>query len=366
MASISRPAEGADDDPAPPGLDLEALRRWLRVQGLHDGPLTAELIPGGRSNLTYAVDAGEHTWVLRRPPMGHVLATAHDMGREYQVISALHGSAVPVPQPVALCADPQVLGAPFYLMQRVPGLVLRSRADISRLTSQERHAVGLRMMDTLADLHAVDPVAVGLGDFGHPEGFLGRQVRRWGQQLDRSRSRPLPGIDVLRVRLAASVPPAASQQRRSGIVHGDYRLDNLILDEDTLHVAAVLDWEMSTLGDTLADLGLLLAYGDGLGAARNPVAEAAGPSAGFPTSVELVERYAARAGLREEDLAELRWAKALGFFKIAVILEGIHYRWSKGQTVGPGFDRIGEMVPALVEAGLAAVRASPPPTRTRG
>jgi aminoglycoside phosphotransferase (APT) family kinase protein len=345
--------EASPRDGELPGLDLAALRAWLADQGLHDGPVTAELFAGGRSNLTYAVDAGPHTWVLRRPPLGHVLATAHDMAREHRVQTALHGTQVPVPRTVALCTDSSVLGAPFYLMERVEGVVLRSRADTARLTAAERHEVAMRMMDTLADLHAVDPAAVGLEAFGRPEGFLGRQVRRWGQQLDRSRSRPLPGIDVLRVRLAGGVSAASASPRRPGVLHGDYRLDNLVLDAENLQVRAVLDWEMSTLGDPLADVGLLIAYGEGLGATRNPVAEAVGPAAGFPASEQLVARYAERSGLGEADLAALSWCTALGFFKIAVILEGIHYRFTKGQTVGAGFERIGEMVPPLVQAGLA-------------
>jgi aminoglycoside phosphotransferase (APT) family kinase protein len=355
VAPDPAPVDATGDPAALPGLDLAALRRWLSTQGLPADDVRVELIPGGRSNLTYAVDAGDARWVLRRPPLGHVLATAHDMAREHRVISALEGTAVPVPRTVALCSDTRVLGAPFYLMERVPGVVLRSRADAGRLTPAERQDVAMRLVDTLADLHAVDPADVGLADFGRPEGFLGRQVRRWGQQLDRSRSRPLPGIDVLRVRLAGTAPAPSTSPRRSGVVHGDYRLDNLVLDTESLRVAAVLDWEMSTLGDPLADVGLLLAYSEGLGAARNPVAEGFGPAAGFPATRALVARYAERAGLDDADLTALTWTTALGYFKIAVILEGIHYRWSKGQTVGAGFERIGDMVPPLVEAGLAAL-----------
>ena len=344
-----------DDDADLPGLDLAALRTWLSAQGLHDGDVAAELIAGGRSNLTYAVDAGPHAWVLRRPPLGHVLATAHDMGREVTVLSALDGTAVPVPRVVASCSDASVIGAPFYVMERVEGLILRTRPDVSRCSGGERQVVADAMMDTLALLHDVDPASVGLEGFGHPEGFLGRQVRRWGQQMDRSRSRHVAGIDTLRVRLAASVPADPASRSRSGIVHGDYRLDNLVLDPDTLDVAAVLDWEMSTLGDPLADLGLLLAYWEGLGSIPNPIADGAGPRAGFPAGEGLVARYAAARGLDDADLAALPWCTAFGYFKIAVILEGIHYRFTKGQTTGAGFDRIGELVPPLVDGGLAAL-----------
>jgi aminoglycoside phosphotransferase (APT) family kinase protein len=336
-----------------PGLDLAALTQWLddKLPGLRVGQLRAELVTGGRSNLTYRVDDRASSWVLRRPPLGHVLATAHDMTREYRVLRALTGTDVPVPAPVALCADASPLGAPFYLMERVDGVVLRSAADLDPVPRPDRHALGLRMIDVLADLHAVDPAAVGLGDFGRPDGFLARQVRRWGAQLDASRSRELPGVDELREGLAASVPGS----RRSSVVHGDYRLDNLVVTPGDWQVAAVLDWEMSTLGDPLADLGLLLAYTEGLADPANPVAQPVDESSGFPPPGEYVRRYAERGGLDDDDLAGLPWCTALGFFKIAVILEGIHYRYVQGQTVGAGFDRIGSLVPGLVERGRAAL-----------
>jgi aminoglycoside phosphotransferase (APT) family kinase protein len=278
------------------------------------------------------------------------------MGREVTVLRALERTSVPVPRVIAACPDAGVIGAPFYVMQYVDGLILRSRPDVGRCGGTgERRGVADAMMDTLARLHEVDPSAVGLEGFGHPLGFLGRQVRRWGQQLDRSRSRHVPGLDTLRVRLAGSVPADAASQARAGIVHGDYRLDNLVLDPATLDVAAVLDWEMSTLGDPLADLGLLLAYWDGLGSIPNPIADGVGPRSGFPLGQELVDRYARTRGLGEADLRALPWCTAFGYFKVAVILEGIHYRFTKGKTTGAGFDRIGELVPLLVDGGLEAL-----------
>jgi aminoglycoside phosphotransferase (APT) family kinase protein len=338
-----------------PGLDLAALTRWLdhELPGTRVGELRAELVTGGRSNLTYRVDDDVSSWVLRRPPLGHVLATAHDMSREHRVLSALTNTVVPVPTPIALCANPDEspLGAPFYLMERVEGVVLRSAADLEQVPRPDRHPLGLRMIDVLADLHAVDPADVGLSDFGRPDGFLARQVRRWGDQLDASRSRDLPGIDELREGLAASVPGS----RRSSVVHGDYRLDNLLVTPGDWQVAAVLDWEMSTLGDPLADLGLLLAYTEGLRDASNPVAQPVDESAGFPAAADYVRRYAERGALDDDDLAGLPWCTALGFFKIAVILEGIHLRYVHGQTVGAGFERIGSLVPGLVERGRAAL-----------
>jgi aminoglycoside phosphotransferase (APT) family kinase protein len=331
----------------PPGLDLDRLRAHLATErpGLADGALSAELIVGGRSNLTYLVTDGRHEWVLRRPPLGHVLATAHDVGREYRVITALADTGVPVPATVLLCADADVLGAPFYLMERVHGTVYRSGEQTARLSESDRWRLSHALVDTLADLHQVDPAAVDLADFGRPDGFLARQVRRWSAQLSASRSRPLPGIEELAGALAAGVPRSGTP----AIVHGDYRLDNLLVRDTS--IAAVLDWEMSTLGDPRTDLGLLLVYWDRL-ADDNPVVSGVGAGHGFPAGSTLVEWYAARTGA---DLSALAWYEAMASFKLAVILEGIHYRYTLGKTVGDGFDQIGAMVPPLVERGLDAL-----------
>ncbi len=345
-----------DEPAALPGLDLPAVTRWLTGRGLADGPLTATLVAGGRSNLTYVLSSSAGPVVLRRPPLGHVLATAHDMAREHRVLSALHGTAVPVPRPLALCPDADVTGAPFYVMEFADGLVVRTRGDAAGLPDDGRLAVVDAMMGTLADLHAVAPDAVGLGDFGRPAGFMERQVRRWGAQLDASRSRDLPGVDDLRSGLGASVPGSDA----AAVVHGDYRLDNLVVGPpgapDAYAVRAVLDWEMATLGDPLADLGLLLAYWEGLGRLPGSAVAALGPAAGLPAGPVLVDRYAARSG---RDVAALPWYVAFGYFKIAVILEGIHYRYVQGQTVGAGFDRIGEVVPPLVALGRSALATLP-------
>ncbi|MEO3780874.1 phosphotransferase family protein [Micromonospora sp. B11E3] len=347
---------GSADEPTPRGLNLDRLTAYLagHLPELAAAPLRARLIAGGKSNLTYLLRCGEREVVLRRPPLGHVLATAHDMAREHRVVSALAPTAVPVPAALLYCPDPDVIGAPFYLMERVTGEVFRSRSQTDQLTVGQRRELALAMMDTLAALHAVDPASVGLAVFGRPDGFLGRQVRRWAAQLDQSRSRPVPGVDELRDALAASVPEGANAGR---IVHGDYRLDNLLATVDPVSVRAVLDWEMATLGDPLADLGLLLTYWDVLGdsdaAAGNPVADGLGSRAGFPTGSELIARYAGRADV---DVGPLHWHVALGCFKLAVICEGIHYRHTLGQTLGGEFDRIGDLVAPLVAHGLGAVR----------
>ncbi|MFC5911012.1 phosphotransferase family protein [Streptacidiphilus monticola] len=328
---------------SPPGLDLDRLRARL-----DSPPLAAELIAGGKSNLTYRLTDGERRWVLRRPPLGHVLATAHDMAREYRVLAALAPTGVPVPRVELLCEDPDVLGAPFYLMEEVPGTVYRTAADAAALSPERARALSFALVDVLAELHGVEPAAVGLADFGRPEGYLERQVSRWHRQFEASRSREIPGIEELQRRLAAAVPAP----QRATVVHGDYRLDNTIAAADD-SIAAVLDWEMATLGDPLADVGLMQVYWEMADRMPgNAVTAAVRPEAGFPGMAELVERYAARTGL---DLAPLPWYTAFAQYKLAVIAEGIHYRYTQGKTVGEGFSGIGAVVPPLVAAALDAL-----------
>jgi aminoglycoside phosphotransferase (APT) family kinase protein len=334
-----------------PGLDLDRLTAYLAsaVPGLVTGPLSAELVLGGRSNLTYYVTDGATRWVLRRPPLGHVLRTAHDMGREFRVLSALAKTTVPAPATIHLCADAEPLGAPFYLMEFVPGVVIRSKAQCEEhLGAEGTTAVVERLVDVLAELHAVDPGSIGLGDFGRPEGYLTRQVERWRKQLESSRSREVAGIDELHDRLAGSVPVSA----RSALLHGDYRLDNAVVDPVARDIAGVLDWEMATLGDPLADVGLLVVYTRSRSEADELITGDVMRAPGFPSSDVLVARYAERTGA---DLSALDWYVGLACFKLAVVLEGIHYRFTQGKTVGAGFDRIGERVPGLVSEGLAAL-----------
>lgn len=333
----------------PPGLDLDRLRTLLDRErpGLVHGPLTGRLIEGGRSNLTYAVADGQSKWVVRRPPLGHVLATAHDMRREHRVISALHPTDVPVPAPVLLCEDEEVLGAPFYVMEFVTGTPYRTADQLAPLGPERTRDAVLSLVDTLVDLHAVDPAEVGLADFGRPEGFLDRQLRRWGKQLDASRSRDLAGVDELHAALGRSLPDSPAP----AVVHGDYRLDNVLIGENDT-IRAILDWEMSTLGDPLTDLGLLVMYSVPLEVPNSPVSTTAS-AAGHPSPAELVERYAARSG---RDVSAVAWYTAFAWFKLAVILEGIHYRYTLGQTVGGGFDRIGELVPVFIDHGLTTLQ----------
>ncbi|MGK4580008.1 phosphotransferase family protein [Kitasatospora sp. HPMI-4] len=339
----------SDTPETPPGLDLARLREHLDTElpGTVRGPLRARLFEGGRSNLTYLLEDGSTRWVLRRPPLGHVLATAHDMAREHRVLSALHPTRVPVPRPLLLVQDESVIGAPFYLMRYVPGTPHRDAAALTALGPQRVHALGLHLVDTLVDLHAVDPTAVGLADFGRPAGFLERQLRRWGKQLDASRSREVAGVDELHEQLAKTLPASPEP----ALVHGDYRLDNVLVGPDD-RITAVLDWEMSTVGDPLTDLGLLVMYTE-LARRYDGILPGAALAEGFPGTTRLVDRYATGSG---RDVSALGWYVGFASFKLAVVLEGIHYRYTRGGTVGAGFDRVGELVPLFVRFGLTSLK----------
>ncbi len=339
---------------SPPGLDLEALAAYLapRVGGLA-GALRGEVIPGGRSNLTYIVDDGERRFVVRRPPLAHVLPTAHDMAREYRVLAALQGTGIPVPQVIALCEDESVIGARFYVMEWIDGHVVRDALPAEFPdTPETRRAMSTALVDTLLQLHAIDPDAVGLSDFGHPDGFLARQVRRWWQQWEASKTRELPSIETLRRRLDETVPVPSAP----GIVHGDYRLDNVMYaPADPSRIVAVIDWEMCTIGDPLCDVGLLCVYwadDEFEAAARTLHGRAITVENGFAKRADLLRDYAAGT---QRDLASLDWYIALGAYKLAIIAEGITARYLMGMTVGEGFETMGEMVPAIVESGLVAL-----------
>ncbi|MGC9670786.1 phosphotransferase family protein [Planosporangium sp. 12N6] len=325
------------DQTSPPGLDLDRAAPYLAQAGL-TGPLTAAVISGGRSNLTYRVSGATGQVVVRRPPLGHVLPSAHDMAREYRVISALSGIGFPVPRPLLLCPDAQPIGAPFYVMEYVDGVVMRGRTPV---TPDQARDCGYRLVDLLVRLHGVDHEAVGLSDFGRPEGYLQRQVRRWHQQWERSKTRELPLLEEVTERLAKDIP----ESPRAGIVHGDYRLDNVMFSRSLDTILAVMDWEMATVGDPLADVGLLVVYTD-LAHLKliPPVPD------GFPTGAQLAARYAAATGI---DVARLNWYVAFGNYKLAVISEGIHARYLQGKTVGAGFETFGPAVPALIERAAA-------------
>ena len=332
-----------------PGVDLDALTGWLDAErpGLRSGPLSGEVIAGGKSNLTYRITDGTATWALRRPPLAHVLPTAHDMVREFRVTSALAGTPVPVAEPIALCADPAVLGAQFYLMSFVDGVVLDRPAAVTVLTPQTARASCEQLVDTLVDLHAVDPGAVGLADFGKPEGFLQRQVSRWHQQWVASQTEPRPLLEPVVSRLVDTAP----EQSRPGIVHGDYRLTNVMFTPDLAAIAAVVDWEMATLGDPLTDVGLLVVY-QTLAADNDMIMPRMSPADGFLTADEMVARYGSAS---DRDVSALDWYVGFGYFKLAVVAEGIHARFLQGKTVGAGFAHFGAAVPVLLDLALGAL-----------
>jgi aminoglycoside phosphotransferase (APT) family kinase protein len=332
-----------------PGIgDPARLARWIAGHGGgHRGDLLAiRPIAGGRSNLTYRLDLAGGPVVLRRPPLGRVLPTAHDMGREHRVLSALTGTAVPVPAPLGLCADAGVIGAPFLLMQYVDGAALRTRRDGAQLTAGQAGQLSGDLAAMLARIHAVDPAAVGLAGFGRPDGYLGRQLSRWQRQWELSATRDLPGYDALVRRLATGLPPSAE----GALVHGDFRLDNtLVTLGPRPAIAAVVDWELSTLGDPLADLGLTMAYWADRGDAawlRVNFGAAVTALPGFFSTAQFAARYAELTG---RDISGIGYYVAFGCFKLAVVLEGIHARYLRRQTVGDGFEREGPAVPVLID-----------------
>jgi aminoglycoside phosphotransferase (APT) family kinase protein len=355
---VTRPTQ-VEADPA--GLRLDSLRTYLAGRGAGidpDLPIRATLFAGGRSNLTYRLDQGESAWVLRRPPLGHVLPTAHDMARESRVLGGLARAGVPVPKPLLFCDDADVIGAPFLLMQYVAGTVIATEDDAARLTDAQAAAASEAAVDALVSLHQVDPAEAGLADLGRADGYLERQVRRWATQWDITRTRPVDGIDELvewlTVRtgqLPAGLPTA--------LIHGDYRLDNLILSPVTLRVRAILDFEMSTLGDPVADLALALVYwSQASDVRRRQVAVAAGVTdgPGFWNRAQVLEAYASRTGL---GLDHLDICLALACFKLAVVLESIHARTLGGQQLGVAAGDGGglaDAAPLLVAMGLDVTR----------
>ena len=317
------------DNSVPSGIDAAAVTDWFRshVPALSE-PLRFELIAGGHSNLTFRVaDADDRRWVLRRPPLGQVLATAHDMGREHRIISALGPTAVPVPPTVGLCSDDSVNGAPFYVMDFVDGRVVRSPSDAAALSDEERRCAGESIVDVLACIHTVDVDEVGLGDLGRRDGYIARQLKRWYSQFQASDAQVDGGLGLgvvheVHDRLAAAIPP----QQGAAIVHGDYRLDNCMLGDDG-RVVSVLDWEICTLGDPLADVGLLWVYWSDPG--DDAVLPQASPTAldGFPRKAELVQRYGAAS---ERDLSDLDFYVAFGCWKLTCIIAGVYARYAGG------------------------------------
>ena len=332
------------------GIDHDRVSDWLtdHVDG-STPPFTFRLITGGRSNLTFAVgDAVGHRYVLRRPPTGNVLATAHDMAREHRIITAVGRTDVPVPPTLALCTDESVNGAPFYVMAYVDGVVLDSAEKADLLPIERRESAAHHLVDVLADLHAVDIDGVGLGDLARRDGYVERQLKRWTTQWEQSKTRDLPVVEEVAERLARSIP----EQQGVAIAHGDYRFGNCLVDVERGRVAAVLDWELCTLGDPLADLGYLGVYWvkpDGDARHNDPTS-----APGFPSYQSVVERYAARTG---RDVSGIDYYVAFSHWRLAVISEGVYARYLHG-AMGDQHD------PAALEHFSAATEGLAEAART--
>jgi aminoglycoside phosphotransferase (APT) family kinase protein len=339
---------GADE-----AIDQPKLEEWFarEVDGA-EPPLSFDRISGGRSNLTYGVrDSGGRRWALRRPPLGRRLASAHDMAREHRILAALAPTDVPVPPVVALCEDESVNGAPFYVMEFVDGPILRTRQEAEAAFEEpEREAIGERVVDTLVAIHAVEPERVGLGELGKKEDYVARQLHRWQGQWEKSKTREVPLVDDVHDRLARRIP----EQGPATIVHGDYRLDNMILSPAG-EIAAVVDWELCTLGDPLADVGMLLMYWSEPGDELMPLFDPPTTAAGFPKRDVVRSRYAELSG---RDLAEIDFYVALACWKLAIILEGVFSRYAAGQygKDAEAYEQFGEVVERLAEGADEAER----------
>jgi aminoglycoside phosphotransferase (APT) family kinase protein len=334
------------------GIAVPAVSRWLEENiSSAKGPFDFSIIAGGRSNLTYRVtDAYGVQFVLRRPPLGHVLATAHDMGREHRIISAVGKTSVPVPKTLGMCTDESVNGAPFYVMSFVDGVVLDSPEAGAEFPMELRKTAAFSMVDVLVELHSVEPSEIGLGDLGKREGYIERQLRRWSTQWQNSKTRELPIMEEVHARLTTLMP----QQLHTGIVHGDYRLGNSLVSRTTGKMQAVLDWELCTLGDVLADVGYLLVYW------ADPIAGTArhnDPSSapGFPTRAELLAHYAKASG---RDLSGVAYYDAFSCWRLACISEGVLARYKAG-VMGDDADTsvFDEGVHSLANRAFAALEA---------
>lgn len=336
------------------GLDLAALDGYLLSLGVaRDGELRGEFISGGRSNLTFRIYDDATSWLVRRPPLHGLTPSAHDMGREYKVVAALQDTPVPVARTIALCEDDSVLGAPFQIVEFVAGQVVRRRAQLEALGRRAIDGCVDALIRVLVDLHSIDPASVGLGDFGKPDGYLERQVRRWGSQWELVRL-PDDRRDGDVARLHSALQQAIPRQSRTSIVHGDYRIDNTILDAaDPTKVRAVVDWELSTLGDPISDAALMCVYRD---PALDLIIEtqAAWTSPLLPSADELADRYSLVSG---HSLGSWEFYMALAYFKLAIIAAGIDFRrrMSEQADGNAGSDDAPEVVAPLISRGLGEI-----------
>ena len=351
------PPDSSGPDGAVPGIHRERVTEWM-VRNIESAvqPFRFAPIPGGNSNLTYRVRGADGAeYALRRPPLGNVLATAHDVAREFRIISALGGTGVPVPPALGLCSDPAVNDAPFYVMEFVAGAVPHDRTAGSSMTPADRRSLGEDAVTVLAGLHSLDPDDIGLGDLGRREGYVQRQLRRWSRQWESSKQRDLPVMDRVRTLLEDRIPT----QQRTGVVHGDYRFGNLIVANG--RIGAVVDWELCTLGDPLTDLGYL----------ANDWIDPGGPElwrssvvqdGGFPSMEEMVARYAALTG---SDVSELPYYRAMQAWRLAAILEGVYARYRHGvmpNISGVDLPSLAGSVERLAGFALAALEGGAHPS----
>jgi aminoglycoside phosphotransferase (APT) family kinase protein len=350
----------------PEGIHRANVTRWLSSQVPElDPPLTFSLIAGGRSNLTYRVqDAAGRAWALRRPPLHHVLPTAHDMSREYRLMHSLGPAGIPVPVTIGLCTDEAVNERPFYVMEFVDGHILRTASQAEEAFDQStRRAVGDRMSETLAALHDIEPDAVGLGDLGRREGYIERQLKRWRGQYDQMQVEGVESDhDGLVTRVSDELARRIPAQQRTSVVHGDYRMDNVVLRDDG-SVRAILDWEICTLGDPLADVGLLMVYWAERDDAMAVLGGSPTTASGFSTRAEVLDHYSSVSTL---DLSDVDYYVAFGYWKLACILQGVFARYVAGAGGGDtgsfeGFpiqiSRLFEMAAHSLEGGPVAVKS---------
>ncbi len=317
-------------------------QRWLN--------LDAQLIAGGKSNLTFEISSGAGIVILRRPPNGKLLPSAHDMPREARIQRALASTSIPVAKVLYLDASDGILGFPFYIMERVDGYVIREELPYGYAElPDEKLALANTLIDVLAEIHSVDPTSIGLRDFGKADGYLERQINRWGVQWGKSKTKEVVAIDELSVQLKRLMPKSS----RSSIVHGDYRLDNCVMSiENTSRMNAVLDWELSSLGDPMIDLALTLFYWREPGDHRLTLIPSPTASPGFPSRTHLANRYASASGLRLEDL----WFyEAFARFKFAVITQGVLARVANNAMAGQEFGNLDDEVRVIAEEGLEKI-----------
>jgi aminoglycoside phosphotransferase (APT) family kinase protein len=352
-------------------VDSRALAGYLRANLATDAgaidivgldlaaPMEVSQFPGGHSNLTYLVRFGLAELVLRRPPLGPVPPKAHDMAREYAWLAAVHPVFPLAPEPYLLCNDPSVIGTTFYVMERRRGLVVRNEEPPALAGNPAaRRRTGEAIVDALAELHTIDPRSGAVATLGKPAGFVGRQVAGWTQRWDRSKTSDVPEMDAIAAWLAARIPPDPD---RAAIVHGDYKLDNVMLEaSNPTTLGAIFDWEMSALGDPLVDLGIFLTYwtSDAGGAVRSADGSADALATvtdlpGWPSREDILERYAQRTG---RDVSRIRFYEAFARFKIAVVIQQIYFRYVKGQTDDARFARFSERVVGLARQAVSLIR----------